>query len=236
MSRCISDLSVDIEKSIINKIIESKLFSLQLDESTDTGGKAQLLAFTRFIEDDEILQEFLCFKEFEKTTTGKDVFDIVNAYFNTNGLSWKSCVRVCTDGAPTMIGTIKGFVSYAKKENENIVTTHCFIQRESLVTKTIGRELKRVLEEIIKMVNCIKARPLKSRIFAKLCEEMQSHHNNLLLHTKMRWLSKGRVLNRVFELKEEILIFFQHENKPEFCVLLQNGSWCSKLSLFNRHI
>ncbi|XP_023211907.1 protein ZBED8-like [Centruroides sculpturatus] len=107
-SRRISDLSVDIENWMSQVI----------------GGKAQLLAFTRFIKDHEILEEFLCCKEFEKTTTGKDVFDIMNTYFNTNGLSWKSCVGVCTDGARSIIGTIKGFVSYAKKENENIVTTH----------------------------------------------------------------------------------------------------------------
>ncbi|XP_023233273.1 protein ZBED8-like [Centruroides sculpturatus] len=80
MSRRISNLSIDIEKSVINKIIKSKLFSLQLDESTDIGGKAQLLAFTRFIKDDKILEEFLCCKEFEKTTTGKYVFDIINTF------------------------------------------------------------------------------------------------------------------------------------------------------------
>lgn len=72
------------------------------------------------------------------------------------------------------------------------------------------------------MVSHIKARPLKSRIFAKLCEETHCHHNNLLLHIEVRWLSKGFVFNRVFELKEEKK--FQQKNKPEFCVLLKNHS------------
>ena len=68
------------------------------------------------------------------------------------------------------------------------------------------------------MVNYIKARPLKSRIFAKLCDEIQSHYINLLLYTELKLLSKGSI----YELREEILMFFQDEDKSGFCELLQN--------------
>lgn len=81
----------------------------------------------------------------------KNAFVMINSYFNTNRLG---------NSAPSMIGTIKGFVS-----KENIVKTHCFIHRESLVAKTAGLELKRVIEEIINIINYINARPFKPRIF-----------------------------------------------------------------------
>lgn len=74
-----------------------------------------------------IKHNYLSSLEFEKTTTRKYVFHTMNIYFNTNGLCWKSCVGVCTDGVPSMVGTIKALVSYTKKENENTLITHCFI-------------------------------------------------------------------------------------------------------------
>lgn len=79
------------------------------------------------------------------------------------------------------------------------------------------------------MVNFIKSRPVKSRLFSLLCEEMGAPHVALILHTEVRWLSRGRVLSRVQELKEEMLTFFTLEGKLEFCELLADETWCVKL-------
>ncbi|XP_068247939.1 zinc finger BED domain-containing protein 5-like [Palaemon carinicauda] len=130
-----------------------------------------------------------------------------------------------------MIGSIKGFVSLVKRENSSVITTHCFLHREALVAKTISNDLKSVLEKVVKIVDFIKSRPLKSRLFTKLCEELEAKHLKLLLHTEARWLSRGKVLSRVCELKEEMLAFFTLEQE-EFCDLLADDTWCAKLSYF----
>ena len=129
-----------------------------------------------------------------------------------------------------MIWSIKGFVSLVKKVNSEIITTHYFLHREVLIGKTLNSDVTQVLKEFIEMVNYIKARPLKSRLFTKLCKEMEANYENLLLHTEAKWLSRGKALSRVFELKEEMLAFFSLERQGEFCNLLCDDSWKSKLA------
>ena len=230
ISRRISDMSTEIEKTVIASVKKTELFSLQVDEYTDISKKAQLSAFIRFVQNDEIKEQFLCCKELEEKTTGKDVFNKISKYLSDNDLSWNQCVGICTDGAPSMVGSIKGFVTIAKKINPKITATHCFIHREVLVTKTLGDELKLVMDQVVKMVNFIKSRPLRSRIFSQLCKNLDANHIALLLHTEVRWLSRGKVLLRVFELRKELLIFFRQENLEEFSNLLSQEHWIAKFA------
>lgn len=130
--RRISDLSTNIETKVQNLMKQSK-FALIVDESTDISNSAQLLVFVRFIHGDEIINQFLCCKEMKTTCKGQDIFDVVTSYLEKNNLSWKSCIGICTDGAPCMVGSIKGFASLVQKENPEVIRTHCFLHREVLV-------------------------------------------------------------------------------------------------------
>ena len=67
---------------------------------------------------------------------------------------------------------------------------------------------------MVKTVNFIKANALSSRLFAKLCKESDFKFITLLLHSHVRWLSKGKVLKRVFILRQEMKAFLQGP-KPE---------------------
>ncbi|XP_068201795.1 protein FAM200A-like [Palaemon carinicauda] len=190
MHRRILDLSENIEKKVQKKLQDST-FALTVDESTDISNTSHLLAFVRFIDGSEIINQFLCCKGMSTTTRGQDIFDVITDYLREMNLTWKSCVGICTDGAPCMTGCIKGFVSLAEKENPDLIRTHCFLHREVLISKISQEDLKLVLHQLVEIVNYIKSRPLKSRLFEQLCKGMDSQHVRLLMHTEVRWLSKA---------------------------------------------
>ena len=68
-----------------------------------------------------------------------------------------------------------------------------------------------MLHQVVEIVNYIESRPIKTRLFEELCKSMDSQHVRLLMHTDVRWLSKGKVLTRVHELQNELIVFFDKE-------------------------
>lgn len=161
----------------------------------------------RYVDTDDIYEHILFCKSLKGKTTGEDIFDVVNAALCENGLRWKSCSSICTDAAASMTGSAKGLIARIKKENPDVMWTCCVIHREALASKKMSPVLHDVLNSNIKVINFIKSRPLYARLFRRLCENMGAEHTQLLLHTEVRWLSRGRILNRLLELRSKYTPF-----------------------------
>lgn len=89
---------------------------------------------------------------------------------------------------------------------------HCMLHRHALASKTLTTNLKQYLNIAVNIVKYIRGRALNHRIFRVLCEEVGAAHTVLLYHTEIRWLSKGRMLTKIFELREEIIQFLINQN------------------------
>lgn len=227
IARRIQDLSEDIELQMKECFDDhSRKWAIQVDESADISGKAQLLSFLRFVQGGKIVHDFFFCQELRQTTTGDDIFKLVNENVKKNNLRWENCVSVCNDGAPAMEGRKKGFVAHVLTKNQDAKIVHCMIHREVLVAKAVPSILKKVLDKVVKVVNHIKRNSLRSRIFAALCEAMDSEYKTLLYHTEVRWLSKGKVLNRFVFLKVE------HTKAIDF-LFLKNDLWWLRVSFLS---
>ena len=63
----------------------------------------------------------------------------------------------------------------------NVKWTHCIIHHEALASQQLSGDLKRVLEVVIKTVNFIKSRPLKAQLFLRLCDELGSKTQQIIV-------------------------------------------------------
>ncbi|XP_022160768.1 protein FAM200A-like, partial [Myzus persicae] len=185
---------------------------MQLDESTDISNFSQLLIYVRYIYKEDILEDFL-FCQTLNGRTGNDIFTLINEFFENNEISWSMCKAICTDGAAALTGSKKGFRAKVNEISPSILFTHCMIHREALASKKLEPFVNEVLQNAIRVINFIKSKSFNSRLFTILCNEMESDHTKLLLHTEVRWLSRGKILLRIVELKDEIRIFLlEHKN------------------------
>ncbi|XP_069051373.1 LOW QUALITY PROTEIN: zinc finger BED domain-containing protein 5-like [Lepisosteus oculatus] len=201
----------------------------QLDESVDVVNLANLLVYVRYEFEGMSHEDFLFCKPLPTRTTGEHIFQLLNKFIEDNGIDWKKCVRVCTDGARAMTGRHSGVVARIREVAPDMKWTHCSIHREALAAKRMPEDLKSVLDSAVRVVNFIKAQPMNSRLFSVLCNEMGSEHEQLLLYTEVRWLSRGRVLTRLFELYSEVQMFL-HDQQSPLASLFDDPVWLVKLA------
>jgi len=94
----VMEMASDTEDQLLEKLKASLFYAVQLDESTDVSGKALLLVFVRYCEQEGFNEDILFCGELPTKTTSVEVMKCVENYFISKGLEWNKCVGICTDG------------------------------------------------------------------------------------------------------------------------------------------
>ena len=174
-------------------------------------------------------EKFLFSNTLSATTVAADVKALAKSYFDVNELSWQNFKRICTDGAPAMIGAKSGFVTLVKNKWPHVTSSHSSLHQYILASKTLPLQvhLMEVMDVAVKVINFIRSRANNYRLFHS-AKEMDAQHVGLLFYAKVRWLSRDKCLFRLYDLKNEIEIFLrENKNNPhvqfhnkEFVVML----------------
>ena len=95
-----------------------------------------------------------------------------------------------------------------KKDSSHYCHT-LLLHRRALAAKSLPEKLKNVTSIAVSAVNYIRGNALNHSLFKAFCNEVGAKHGVLPYHTEVRWLSRGRVLTRVFKLRKEIEMFLR---------------------------
>ncbi|CAL9696484.1 unnamed protein product [Knipowitschia caucasica] len=215
VERRISDINAAIETQLYSDLQECAYFSVALDESCDIQDKPQLAIFARSVSNDCVIkEELLDIVPLKDRTRGIDVKETMMAAFAKAHLPIPKLTAIATDGAPAMIGSVNGLVGLCKADQTfpTFWNFHCIIHREQLVSKSLN--LDNVMKPVMEMVNYIRTHALNHRQFRNLIAELdQGLPGDLPLHCTVRWLSKGKVLSRFFELLDAVKMLMEEKNK-----------------------
>ena len=229
VARRVTALSEDAMTQLDSDIKMCKWYSIQCDESVDSSDTAQLAVFIRMVfEDFSTKEEFLSLLPLKTTTRGEDIYNVVKDFVLKANVPLGKLVSITTDGAPAMIGRHSGFIAHCKNDPDfpKILNYHCIIHQQAICAKVL--DFGHVMGPVVKIINSIRAKAKQHRSFKLFLQECAAEHGDLLLHTDVRWLSRGKTLQRFLSLLGEIKTFM--ESRGEDTALLTDAEWLLDLA------
>ncbi|XP_071537887.1 protein FAM200C-like [Panulirus ornatus] len=119
----------------------------------------------------------------------EDVVQELTEFSEAEDLDYLSLCRICTTGAPAMLSSEPGSVVRVLQSSPTAASLRLMIHGQDLAYTTLPSPLLETLSTVIKAVNSVEGSAFNTRLYKKLCHDMGSLQETLLLHTAVRWLS-----------------------------------------------
>ena len=107
----------------------------------------------------------------------------------------------------------------------SIIPIHCIVHQQNLCAKSVNINNAKIV--VVEKVNIIRAKGLNHSQFRSFLHDLGSEYGDVPYHCEVHWLSRGKVLECIFDLREEIAVFLEMKHMP-ICEL-SDGTWICHL-------
>jgi hypothetical protein len=191
-----------------------------VDESTDVVDKAQLAIFISDMHINfNITEELAALCSMKGSITGTELYEQIMRVIEKFNLNLNKLQGITTDAAPAMVGKKNGLTASTTGELEkrtgqasHLVLCHCIVHQQSLCSQVIN--INHVMNIVVSTVNIIRSRLFNHRQFRELLIDTEADCGDVIYHSEVRWLSRGKVLKRIYNLRKEVQLFMDMKGKP----------------------
>uniref|UniRef100_A0A8C1ZLH4 DUF4371 domain-containing protein n=1 Tax=Cyprinus carpio TaxID=7962 RepID=A0A8C1ZLH4_CYPCA len=235
VTRQISEMSENLTAQLKTKLATASALSLSADESTDIGDVAQLCIWVRCVNSEtfEVTEDLLALKSLHEQTRGENIHRALSEASKDMNIPESSVVSITSDGAPSMTGKHKGLIAEMRKISPDLLAFHYIVHQQALCSKLVDGYFVEVMNTVVKVVNFIRVRPLIHHRFIVLLDELDSAYGDLILHSEVRWLSRGKVLHRFLAVLPEIVNFLNDIGEGERFPVLRDNEWKTNIAFLS---
>ena len=237
VTRKVEIISEHLKLQLKNKGNDFNYFSLAFDEIANASDTAQLAIFIRSTTNNfDVIEEFAELIPMKGTTRGENIAQAILECTGRMQLDLLKFVSATTDSAPAMIGSHKGAIAVLQNHvaslgfSNTIIKLQRIIHQEVLASKVTHLDMTGVMPTVVKIINFILARGLNHRQFKSLLEEINAQYQDVLYFCEVKWLSRGAMLQRFYDLRNEIMTFLKQKNASFGINELGDPDWLTDLA------
>ena len=194
--------------------------SSAIDESTDMTDNAQLMVFAIYC-DGSLCRTCLVWLLLKEEHHEKNNYEALKSMIESINIEIKSIITLTTDEAPAMLGKGRGLIGQLLIDNPNLISFHCIIH-QAVHCASLGKEYREVMGTTKKLVNFLRSTStLQHCLLRNFLSKSNAIYSDLQVHNNIRWLSKGRVLERFWSIREELMVFVKDQNNMKANTFLE---------------
>ena len=192
--------------------VKNTAFSLSTDGSNDKGSEQLYPIVLCYHNNEKVVTDVLSIGTPDGSSTGENIFRILDNEIKKYGLSWENCISFGSDNASVMLGKMKGVAAFIKEQHPNIHIHGCPCHLLHIAAKKGAAVLHCHIEDILTdtyyyLENSSKR--LKS--LQHFQKETGSVMHKILKHGPTRWLSLHACIGRLIEQWDALSSFVLNE-------------------------
>ena len=204
-------LGEEFKSAVVKDIMNTKHFSIIIDESTDRSTtKSLAIAVNYFSMKNESVQTKLLNLIPVTSGTAEDLFVVLSTELKKNHLGIESLIGFSADTTNVMFGCNDSIVTRIREASPTCLVLKCVCHSTALSVSHASKLLPRSIDQLIRDIyNYFSQSAKRIDQFKEFQEFTDTPQHRILRFYDIRWLSLGACVGRILEQWSALTLFFK---------------------------